>query len=128
VAALQFKITAYTIHLGERSQAAPGSGGKPLTVTGVLTCRGEAGEAIKIYFYRSVEPCGAVLPATAAGEEGKPLGLIWEPESSYAAFLDLIRNESPAWGYIDEKAKPPVVKICTGTWEPAGVGDEGFEG
>lgn len=126
MSALQFRITEYSIHLGERSAATPAGRNEPLTVTAVITCRGEGGEAIQVYFYRAVEPCGAVLPATSEGEGGKPLGLIWEPEQTYPAFLDLIRNESPIWGYIDAKAKPAVVKIYTGQWEPVGVGDEDF--
>ncbi len=48
-----FKITSYSIHLGERApvKTGTGKGETEIVVTAVLTCRGDKGERIYVNFY-----------------------------------------------------------------------------
>ena len=125
-----FKITDYSVHLGERipmTVPLEGGGEAKITVTSVVTCRGAGGEMIRINFYREKECTNPAFHSTfAAMEDGKPSGTLWEPEANYPNFIDLLRNESPIWALIEEGAKQAEVRLYTGRWEPVGVGDEDY--
>ena len=125
-----FKIIDYSVHLGERVPVkVPLKGAKAagITVTAVITCRGVDGEKIKINFYRSSEDAVLTLNSTfTKNADGKPFGTIWERVHNYPHFLDLLRNESPIWGFIEDKNGDVEVRLYTGRWEPVGVGDEDF--
>lgn len=96
-----------------------------ITVTAVITCRGKGGERIRINFYRSGEDL--TLKSTfGEDKDGNPVGIIWERVHNYPHFLDLLRNESPIWGYIEEQKEGVDVRLYTGRWEPVGAGDEDF--
>ncbi len=130
MAKYDFKITGYSVHLGERMPVkVPLEGGDSagITITAVVTCRGERGERIKINFYRTSDDAALTLKSTfGSGDKGKPVGTIWERVHNYPHFLDLLRNESPIWGHIEDKGKEVEVRIYTGRWEPVGAGDEDF--
>jgi len=130
MAKFDFKITDYSVHLGERvAVKVPLEKGASagITVTAVITCRGEGGERIKINFYRTGNDPALTLKSTFhKGEGGKPAGTIWERVHNYPHFLDLLRNESPIWGHIEEQKGAVEVRIYTGNWEPVGAGDEDF--
>jgi len=125
-----FKITDYSIHLGERvavNVPVEGKDDVPIVLAAVITCRGEGGQMIKVNFYREKE---GRLPSLTSSfepmEDGKPSGTIWEPEKNYSNFIDLLRNESPIWGLIEEEKGVMEVRLYTGRWEPVGVGDEDY--
>ncbi len=121
-----FKITGYSVHLGERvsfSAETPEGKKKQVLITAVITCRGDKGERLMVHFYEN----GGPLKSTSHLEEGKiPSGSIFEPQSAYRDYVDLLRNESPIWGYIEIGEKVTDVKIYTGKWEPVGAGDEDY--
>ena len=123
-----FKITSYSVHLGERTEVKAktrkGAEAKVL-VTAVLTCRGDEGERISVNFYKPAGE-GALLSIAHLGKGKKPAGIIWEDEANYPHFIDLLRNESPIWGYVEDGSDGPDVKLYTGRWEPVGVGDEDY--
>lgn len=125
-----FKITDYSIHLGERAESSPPGykkDGPKVTVTAVMTCRGQAGERVIVNFYKPTADVPGPLPSTAhLGDEGKPTGLIWEDEANFLHFVDLVRNESPIWGYVERVKETAEVRLYTGHWEPVGVGDEDY--
>lgn len=125
-----FKIIDYSVHLGERvSVKVPIKANEDagITITAVITCRGADGEKIKINFYRSDKDQVLTLGSTFTEKaNGKPLGTIWERVHNYPHFLDLLRNESPIWGFIEDKKGDVEVRLYTGRWEPVGVGDEDF--
>jgi len=130
MATFDFKITDYSVHLGERiAVKVPLEDGSSagITVTAVITCRGKGGERIKINFYRSSTEAALTLKSTfSKGEAGRVIGTIWERVHNYPHFLDLLRNESPIWGHIEETKGGIEVRVYTGRWEPVGTGDEDF--
>ncbi|MEE8294233.1 MAG: hypothetical protein V3R64_00835 [Sphingomonadales bacterium] len=124
-----FKITSYSIHLGERAEAtALTQNGDEVTVTinSVLTCRGDEGERIAVYFYRPGAGQGALKSSHHMTKEKKPSAIIWEDQANYPNYVDLVRNESPIWGYIETGKDATEVRLYTGRWEPVGVGDEDY--
>lgn len=130
MAKYDFKITDYSVHLGERALVkVPLEGGSTagITITAVITCRGEGDERIRINFYRTSDDAALTLKSTfGLGDKGKPVGTIWERVHNYPHFLDLLRNESPILGHIEDTGKEVDVRIYTGRWEPVGAGDEDF--
>ena len=130
MAKFNFKITDYSIHLGERDPMTiplEGADDAKITITAVITCRGEGGEMIKVNFYREKECTNPAFCSTyTIMEDGKPSGTLWEPETNFPNFIDLLRNESPIWALIEEGKKSAEVRLYTGRWEPVGVGDEDY--
>jgi len=123
-----FRITNYSVHLGERApiqaKSATGKDVK-IVVISVLTCRGDKGERITVYFYKPGSEGGVASVAHVTGE-GKPFGIIYEDQANYSAYVDLLRNESPIWGYLEAGKDISEVRLYTGRWEPVGVGDEDY--
>ena len=124
-----FKITSYSIHLGERVEArATTKNGKEVVVTisSFLTCRGGKGERIAVYFYKPEVTPGAIKSSHHLTKGKKPSAIIWEDQANYPSYVDLLRNESPIWGYIETSKDATEVRLYTGRWEPVGVGDEDY--
>ncbi len=124
-----FKITSYSIHLGERAEAVAttGSGKKePVTINSVLTCRGDEGERIAVYFYKPEAKNVAIKSTHHLTKEKRPSAIIWEDQANYANYIDLLRNESPIWGYVETGKDATEVRLYTGRWEPVGVNDEDY--
>lgn len=124
-----FKITSYSIHLGERARGkGETSSGKKaeVIITAVITCRGEAGERIAVQFYKPDAKTEHLKSLCHKGEGGKPSGIIWEDQANFTQYVDLLRNESPIWGYVETGKEGVEVRLYTGRWEPVGVGDEDF--
>ncbi len=124
-----FKITSYSIHLGERARAsATTQNGDKATVTinSVLTCRGDKGERIAVYFYQPGAGQAVIKSTHHLTKDKKPSAIIWEDQANYPNYVDLVRNESPIWGYIETGQDDVEVRLYTGRWEPVGVGDEDY--
>lgn len=124
-----FKITSYSIHLGERAEAtAVTQNGDKATVTinSVLTCRGDEGERIAVYFYKPEAGQAAIKSSHHLTKKKKPSAIIWEDQANYPNYVDLLRNESPIWGYVETGKDTTEVRLYTGRWEPVGVNDEDY--
>ncbi len=113
---LAFEIKSYEVLLGKKV----GVGFKNLNyASGLIRCRGAAGEELLIVFASSQALADAAGNFTDIGQKR---GGIVAPMSSYGFYLDLLRDEGPVYGQIESTYPDSLNLLKTGS-EP--VADPG---
>jgi hypothetical protein len=106
-----FPISTYTIKLGDKLSAS--FGGVTIRARGIVSCMAADGKRVIGYFLSDDSPVPA--PTTTVNGTWGPIFL---PASLLPAWVDMLRNETPLYGYINTD-RPEWTSIST-TQEPVG--------
>ena len=111
MATRNFKMTSYTIKLGDRMSAS--WGGTTIKYRGVISCIGLDDQRVLAYFLADDSP----VPAPTTGHGGK-WGPVFLPKELMGQWTDMLRNEKPLYGYINTN-HPEWTNVST-SQEPVG--------
>ena len=112
---LHFKIKSYEVILGHKI----GSGLQGLAwASAWITCNGQGGEKLIVTFAPDVS---AAKNYTAMVD--KRAGIV-APMSSFPAYIDILRNEKPVYGQMDD-TYPDNLNLITTLAEAVGEGELG---
>ena len=89
-----FEISTYSISMGDRLSF----GGGQYQFRRVISCNSKDGQRLIIYFQAEGEQ---LYPPFTDLDIG--LGRIFLPVSEFSAFVDVLRNEKPLYGYISDQ-------------------------
>lgn len=106
-----FPVTSYSIKLGDKLTA--GFGGVTIKARGIVSCMGPDNQRVVAYFLADDSPVPA--PTTTIGGKWGPIFL---PKELLKAWIDMLRNEKPLYGYINTD-RPEWTNVST-TAEPVG--------
>jgi len=106
-----FEITSYSITLGDKATASFGA--VTIKVRGTVSCMGADNQRVLAYFLSDDSPIPA--PTTTIGGKWGPIFL---PKELLPAWVDLVRNEKPLYGYINTD-HPEWTQVSTNS-EPVG--------
>jgi len=113
LASLNFEIQTYEVFLGKKI----GVGFPGLNyANGWISCKGAGGEQLLIVFASTQAFADGASNFTNIG--GKRGGIV-APMSSFAFYIDILRNESPVYGQIDS-VSPESLNLLKTALEPAG--------
>lgn len=108
-----FAITSYSITLGDKMTA---TFSVPIKARGVVSCMGADNQRVVAYFLS--DDSQIPTPTTTIGGKWGPIFL---PDKLMAAWVDMVRNEKPLFGYINTD-QPSWTNVST-TSEPVGEGE-----
>lgn len=113
MASKSFEISTYSISMGDRLSL----GGGQYKFRRVISCNSEDGDRLIIYFQAEGEPLFPAFTNLAAN-----FGRIFLPVSEFSAFIDILRNEKPLYGYISDQK--PEWNALRSRQEPVGDAEQ----
>ena len=121
-----FRIENYWVFLGSKLliNSASSSPSGPVPAQALIHCIGENGESFAIFCLnenRNVQNTNSdEWPSNTQIETNRVRGEIFVPADQYNWYLDILRNEDPVFGHLDD-ATPHMNRIFCN--EPVGEGE-----